>query len=346
MWRLALLWMIAAAVAVAIWSPVVIGLQDKGGYAAVMANHRQYVVGLSGWADSLREFVWKVEDPRTSLGLILVRWALVAWAFCAIHGIRFTWNGPGQRDWGELLLATAHPIATLVCVAVWLTCRPWRGASFFLAVALVWLTALFMTTPLYAPYPRLWLPWLIVLFLVAGPSLPWLSEADRSAFVVQRAIRGLTLFAAMMFLMYGLLSVSLTEGLKQGVWQRRADVVRAAREARDGLAQARDADEVVVYVYGEPALLFQLRLLGLPLVQPVEHLNFARPAEPRPAVPTYVLTGPHALRTARFDEQFAAAQPRLKLVKTIPWQPSRVVLMDERSGAAGTPSEFRLYRVE
>ena len=36
------------------WSPVLWGLQSKGGYAAVAANHKQYIVGFRGWVDSAR----------------------------------------------------------------------------------------------------------------------------------------------------------------------------------------------------------------------------------------------------------------------------------------------------
>lgn len=47
------IWCVIAAVAFTVWSPVLIGLQSDGGYAAVAANHRGYLVGLSGWLDSL-----------------------------------------------------------------------------------------------------------------------------------------------------------------------------------------------------------------------------------------------------------------------------------------------------
>lgn len=39
----------AGLVACALWSPWLWSLQSKGGYASVTANHRQYVVGLTGW---------------------------------------------------------------------------------------------------------------------------------------------------------------------------------------------------------------------------------------------------------------------------------------------------------
>ena len=45
-------WSLVALTAFAIWSPVLWGLQKHGGYAVVAANHRQYVVGITGWTSS------------------------------------------------------------------------------------------------------------------------------------------------------------------------------------------------------------------------------------------------------------------------------------------------------
>ncbi|HJN08200.1 MAG TPA: glycosyltransferase family 39 protein [Pirellulaceae bacterium] len=46
-------WVGFATLAAAVWSPVLWSLQATGGYTQVMANHRGYVVGLSGWWTSL-----------------------------------------------------------------------------------------------------------------------------------------------------------------------------------------------------------------------------------------------------------------------------------------------------
>ena len=49
---LAIRWLAIAAVAVAVWSPVWWQLRSQGGYSKVAANHRKYVVGLTGWPES------------------------------------------------------------------------------------------------------------------------------------------------------------------------------------------------------------------------------------------------------------------------------------------------------
>ena len=45
-------WSIVALIAFLIWLPWLLSLQEKGGYEAVAANHRGYIVGLSEWTHS------------------------------------------------------------------------------------------------------------------------------------------------------------------------------------------------------------------------------------------------------------------------------------------------------
>ncbi|HND55634.1 MAG TPA: glycosyltransferase family 39 protein, partial [Pirellulaceae bacterium] len=49
---LAIRWLAIATVAIAVWSPVWWQLRPQGGYSKVAANHRKYVVGLTGWPES------------------------------------------------------------------------------------------------------------------------------------------------------------------------------------------------------------------------------------------------------------------------------------------------------
>ncbi|MCC7419576.1 MAG: glycosyltransferase family 39 protein, partial [Planctomycetaceae bacterium] len=53
--RALICWDLAAVTAILLWSPVWWGLQSKGGYAAVAANHARYFHGLSGWWDAFRQ---------------------------------------------------------------------------------------------------------------------------------------------------------------------------------------------------------------------------------------------------------------------------------------------------
>ena len=341
-WRLALLWLIAAGVAVAIWSPVVIGLQDKGGYAAVMANHRQYVVGLAGWLGSMREFILRVDDPRGAAWLLVfVRWGLVAWSVWVVARGRFTWNGArGWEAWGEVFLALTHPLLSLLYVVPAIFRELASSGRLNRLVLTAWVVGLLLVTPLYTPYPRLWLPWLISVYVLVGAGISGIVNETRTRSPAETVMQYLVGLVGIFVLVYGFV-IDVPSG------KLSRDIRLAAADLADTVLQGTSrSEQSVVYVYGEPALLFQLRLFGLPVVQPVEHLNFARPGELKATVPTYVITGPHADRTANFMEQFHTAAPRLRLVETIHWQRSRVGLMDEPSSTTRTTSEFRLYRVE
>ena len=80
-----------AAIATAIWFPVLNSLEPSGGYAAVAANHRQYVTGMSGWWSAVEQHVavqkhWSGWLTLGSLWLAPVLAALV------LRAERSTWN--------------------------------------------------------------------------------------------------------------------------------------------------------------------------------------------------------------------------------------------------------------
>jgi len=57
--------------------------------------------------------------------------------------------------------------------------------------------------------------------------------------------------------------------------------------------------------------------------------------------------GPAARRTAGFDEQFAAARPRLELIQTYHISRSDLVLLDEGQVPESRPAEkLELYRLK
>lgn len=62
-------------VAILVWSPVLNGLQQWGGYSVVASNHSRYVVGFSGWFDSCTRQLHNLrllEGPPGYLSLALV----------------------------------------------------------------------------------------------------------------------------------------------------------------------------------------------------------------------------------------------------------------------------------
>lgn len=59
--------LVAGLIAFALWSPWLWSLQSKGGYSSVAANHRQYVVGLTGWWPSA---VRQIDQLQAVRGLL------------------------------------------------------------------------------------------------------------------------------------------------------------------------------------------------------------------------------------------------------------------------------------
>ena len=284
---------------------------------------------------------------------------------------RFTWNRPLTAFPKFALLAllvaggvlgpavlTALAAAAGIGLTVW---NGWRHAEAVprdVALAgwllAAWWLGLLVSTPLYVPYPRLTLPWMVACWLGAGAAAGWVSANLKSAGARRFAI--LCVLTGGASLVGGLWLRPAPAAAFPG-WQPRTamaevapDIVRdACRDAR--LDPGTQRHELAVYVYGEPALLFQLRLAGLEHVVPVMHLAFARPDAGPPQLPTFVAVGPHALQTYGFQDQFAAGRQRLRHVGTYRFQPSDLVRLDnpvqETSRGKRTPGDQQidLYRV-
>ncbi len=100
-------WCVAVVVAVIVWSPVWWGLQDRGGYAAVANNHRNYVGGWSEWLPSLQrhQAVQKhFAGWFTLLGVVLAPLSVAA----VIRAERFTWNENGDSGDQEPLVSQSN----------------------------------------------------------------------------------------------------------------------------------------------------------------------------------------------------------------------------------------------
>ena len=84
---------------------------------------------------------------------------------------------------------------------------------------------------------------------------------------------------------------------------------------------------MIVYVYGEPALLFHLNQSGV-TAAPVSHLNLRDFGDRPPAIPTFVVFGPHAKRTTGFWEELMQRSLNFRPVTKIDYSPSDVTLRD------------------
>lgn len=115
----------------------------------------------------------------------------------------------------------------------------------------------------------------------------------------------------------------------------------AAPDSPD-MSDASDAEpdtdpRLVIYAYGEPAVLFHLNSLGS-IARPVGHLNLSTPGTGgqsdgtaevhRPTVSSYLVLGPYAKRTPGFWEEWLSRESGFELVGEVEFRPSEIVLLD------------------
>jgi len=79
------LWCWMGAIAAAFWIPVWWWLQPYGGYSAVVANHRTYLVGLEGWLGSFQDQAAKLRYFDGWLGCLTPG---LAWVLTGLAAIR------------------------------------------------------------------------------------------------------------------------------------------------------------------------------------------------------------------------------------------------------------------
>lgn len=371
-------WAIMAAVAVATWSPVLVGLQSHGGYAAVAANHSRYIVGLENWWSSFEQQAANQQFLDGLLSCLAVGCALLipALVFQSGDGNRSAWNWIGPVAVASLLLASGAAVvgSSVVqaglaiggfAVRLWLSRHgtPSSGASSNsrLAVWLLaaWFVALLLATPLYRPYPRLTLPWLVAAWLGAGAALGQVVRRQgpeitgRSSGRSRWIFAGAALLAGLAAFGFWISSEHLTTRGVPG-WQPRTGLERiAGRIIADAADEARrlgagGPNELVIYTYAEPAVFYHLRAGGLELVGPISNLDFVKPGASRLPYPVFLVVGPHALRTQEFRVQWRQLSDKFEPVATYEYQASDLVLLNEYAPerlTAERPIEtVRLYR--
>jgi 4-amino-4-deoxy-L-arabinose transferase-like glycosyltransferase len=386
-------WIVVAAAAALLWLPCLATIPAGSSYADISANHAKYFVGLSGWWQSL---LWHVGTQRyldgwsTVAGFVLAAGA-AAWVNCE----RFTWNGNlaagAMRRWlaaivvglaaGSAAIALGSTIVLALIALIWLASLGtgrWAAIRFTsdgqgaissresmrLAVWMVaaWFAGLFMATPLYHPYPRLALPWLVACWLAAGTAAGRILDRPiggaRSA---DRPDRWRPVGAAMLILALAV-PVAVWRGpplapARWIAWQDRtalegiaADLLRDAARVVKEPGPARHSElDAVFYVFGEPGLFFQLQTAanesGLRFVAaPAKSLALRDPVE----VAVFLVTGPHAHRSG--TERDPAVR-HYRPIAAYSYRPSDLVSLDEYPAArlleneGPAADEIRLYLV-
>ena len=239
--------------------------QRPSGYAAVVANHRRFLVGFAGWSNSFQQQVAKHRHfdgwlTGISLGLAL----LVPAGVFRLSRNRFTWNTHEhdlvtKQSFSSPLAVTSTASIAMVAAAcslgssVVLALLAVSGIMFHLNVLsksggtrvdddtrlagwllAVWFGGLLISTPFYYPYPRLTLPWLVATWLGTAAALhsfiiwtitPPISESQRPP------LRSRVLLVAVFTVSVGILLWSASELTSKAVpgWQSRTGLESMAR---------------------------------------------------------------------------------------------------------------------
>jgi dolichyl-phosphate-mannose-protein mannosyltransferase len=285
------------------------GLQKHGGYAAVAANHRQYVLPLSDWGRTAVKQLWHIGVYDNWLGVFHE-------PFVVFHRGRqlaeelsgAPMNHPAPDDTIEAQVDSPEKIAALVgqaaalatplmLLAVTIAACAWSlhrdrrlPASSSVWLLTAWIGGLTVATPFYHPYPRLVLPWLLAAWLGVGLAVQRWRERSASSKDGVRDARpswkpGRLEWVVIIWLV-------ACDGVRSclgtaHIWRDRNGVQTLAAQLTEEIRSATAAaghpsDEAIVYVYGQPAMLFGLKASGLPLIGPIQAQDFPRGVHPRP----------------------------------------------------------------
>jgi len=363
--RYVLVWFAIAGLAFAAWSPVLYGLSDYGGYAAVQANHRGYLVdGVGEWFQSLllqSANHGRLESWPSYLSLVAV--AVVIWkspgqlpdakrskVFALVSAI---WIAV-VINWFVCIGGTSLMLGLLTCFGLCIQLRPNHQdecasvesdnrqlAAWLLAA---WFVGLTVATPLYHPYPRLTLPWLVAAWLgMAGLFGGTMTlGGERSTL---RALGGKGVLLGILSVLWILNAVYGVEPYvklapQQPVsgWRDRSGLQRIAKEIIADATHVTggggpDAtDNFVVYVYAEPALFYHVRAQGA-AAAPVSDLSFAEPGARRLPVKTFFAMSPQELLDPDFRKSWKGVAHRFRSIDGYVFEPSEFVQLNQYSPA-------------
>ncbi len=354
------IWLVAAVTAVAVWSPVIISLNDVGGYSAVSANHRQYVVGLQGWFASASRQVANLHHVENGLSLFGTLLA-VSSAFI-VSRKSFATFGVGPHIAVEKaligfvaawLLALSAWLGSTVTMAFAALCaliqhgRSIMGSSdesrpvsnrlaFWILVS--WFVGLLFATPLYRPYSRLVLPWLVSIWMGGGLGIGYIVKRLGGLTWPKSVVQQWVAMALAAIAVLVVLGCSLWTWRSRDViaWQDRTGLERIAHDMKKRInssitSHARTSRPAAVWVYGEPSLFYHLRSAGLPLVQPTVDLRDALQLTRKLELTPFIVVGPHAQRSLSFQVEWPTIVRQATKLSEYPYDVSDLVQLDHYS---------------
>jgi 4-amino-4-deoxy-L-arabinose transferase-like glycosyltransferase len=360
---------VTAVVAAAVWSPYFYALQSYGGYGPIAANHSRYFVGLAGWLDSASR---QVVNQR-----VLASWlsALGIWIAVSLLALL-----PGQRLQQRLLqfgtanglaaialICTSFPVLTAVSliglvrvtIAVFVferrraigdrqatTADENDTLTIGVAILTAWWLGMFIMTPCYTPYARLALPFTLAAYLAAP--LFTFSRAPGTGAAVHASNWQLwspvLVRLAIVAVCAGLTTFLPSTNVEFSCDRRGLfDIAREIHQTADSNVPR------VVYIYGEPALFFQLHAAGEEIIAPVQDIPTSAAIIDGKRVPTFFIAGPNTQHDADFQRNWTSAGQKWKLVRDYEYSPSPLVWLDlhdpRRKDSTAMKDKVRLYQL-
>lgn len=245
-----------------------------------------------------------------------------------------------------------------------------RGVGGWMLAA--WFIGLLVATPMYRAYPRLSLPWLMSAWMGTGAYavavLSWLGSRGEKRVTGPRVFEFYGLSIIMFFGGTVLLSAAILwlpdRPIRSGfpAWQDRTGMQTAADELLSRIRKQLPKDAaktpVVIYVYGEPALVHHFNArrgkFDRPMfVVPIAGLRTTPAQIEGRTVPTFLVTGPHAHRDKSFAKNLKGTAGVLEEIgRPIDTRASDLVLLNEhdvreiRDPAQRPQPVVRVFRVQ
>jgi 4-amino-4-deoxy-L-arabinose transferase-like glycosyltransferase len=374
------------------WSPVWFSLRS-GQYAEVLRNQAGYFVGPTGWpasfarqAANLRYFERWASAAGIALAFclpLLFRWRLDLLCLGGILGLVAIATGTSALLVGPALVGPGLLLVTSYYRGQSDDASRYRRLAAWLVAA--WTIGLFVSTPVYTPYPRLVLPWLVSAWLATAAvcgmvSESWNSGEDstrKSSKYARWALIAMWIVAALATLKYRVTDrtefrlVAKDRGNSElvlgriGIKERahsdlaipgwldrtaRGKTIREAAEtAKRSVIDASRTHPPHFVTFGEPAIFFHLSADGF-VASPVQNFGFLAAGQPPLTQPAFVV----AFSTDELQKLVAPYSRRLELIALFRESPSDLVLLDspqyppdELLAGGGRPrEELRLYRIK
>lgn len=357
-------WGIVVVIAFLVWSPVLNGLQQFGGYAAVAANHRQYVVGLNQWWRTAATQIRCIGMYDNLMGMVIEP-ALVSTS--SRQELPTTATKPGD-DVGEEATARtetntakghnsaaatlpivdrvvipvnrffvfAVPIIMLFAAATaafaGLASRFDRRHRIAACLLAAWLIGMSFATPFYHPYPRLVLPWLTAIWLGIGLAVqlqPWRCAIKSAETASTDRPLGRFEFVLILWLASNCL-VRLVAGAAHA-WSDRTEMAviseRLASRISNSVGSSRTAESgSIVFVWGEPSLVFGMRSHGFKYAIPSQ--GPASIGKNSPA-PTFLIFGKQSAASGEYRQSQSQLE-QYSLKEICRFESSHLVEMDSQ----------------